>query len=823
MVGIVVVSHSDGLARGVVALAREMAPPGLLIEAAGGVEDAPQALGTDAERIRRAIETVGSEAGVLVLMDLGSALMSAEFAAELVESTRVLLSDAPLVEGAVAAAAAAGGGASLEEVAAEARGALGMKRAQLGIPTAADEAGSAPAGGTSDPDASVELAVTNEIGLHARPAARVVALVRGLDVDVRLSRGGRTVSAASLTGVVSLGARRGDTVTVTATGPDAPRAVEALVALAVANFGDPAGPADPADPAGAPAPEERGISRAHRCRLMPRNGEPEPALGPAPGETLSGIAVGDGIAVGPAHRLGRPAPFTPPPGGARVAGDPPDGDGERGALDGAIAAARAAIEADRDRVGSRASADAAGIFDAHLALLDDAALLDPAQDAIAAGTTADRAWSGAVGAVAAIYRGLEDPRLRERAVDVEDVGRRVLDALTGAPATPVSPEGIVIADELTPAEAAGLDPERVRGIATARGSATAHAAILARALGLPAAVGLGPALLAVTDGTEVLLDGGAGTLTVTPDPAAAAEARERGAALARRRADARDRALEPALTRDGTRIEVLANLGDPGEARIAVALGAEGVGLLRTEFLYLERTELPGEAEQVATLREIARALERRPLVVRTLDAGADKPLPALRTGPEANPFLGVRGVRLSLAEPELLLTQLRAVLRVAAEFPQQLRVMVPMVSVLDEVLAVRQLLERARGELGSTVELPLGIMVEVPAAALDAGALAAHVDFFSIGTNDLTQYTMAAERGNARVAGLLDGLRAPVRELVRMTVAAAGGRPVAVCGELAGDPEASAELVRAGVRELSMAPALIPEAKAALRQLELR
>jgi phosphocarrier protein FPr len=268
-------------------------------------------------------------------------------------------------------------------------------------------------------------------------------------------------------------------------------------------------------------------------------------------------------------------------------------------------------------------------------------------------------------------------------------------------------------------------------------------------------------------------------------------------------------------------VEVFANVGGPTEVRQAVVQGAEGVGLLRTEFLFLDRVTPPVEDEQVAVLREITRALDGRPLIVRTLDAGADKPLPFLRQQPEDNPFLGRRGIRLSLAEPDLLRTQLRAILRVAGEHP--VKVMFPMVATLGEVRAARAVLDRARAELGSRAELDVGVMVEVPALALEAARIAPEVDFFSIGTNDLAQYTMAAERGNAALAGLLDDSLSPVLALIASVTAAAEahGRWVGVCGELAGEPQAAVLLAGLGVRELSMAASRIPAVKAALREVD--
>jgi multiphosphoryl transfer protein len=804
VVGIVIVSHSEALAEGVVTLAREMGGEELALEAAGGMDE-PGALGTDAGRVQAAIERAMSDDGVLVLMDLGSALMSAEFAIEMLGegAGRVVMSEAPLVEGAVAAAVAARGGASLDEVAEEARGALAMKASQLGAEAASPGAAASPA---PPPDAEAALPVRNAIGLHARPAARFVEVARGFDAEVRVAKagGGEPVRATSLTNVVALGARMGDTLLVTASGPQAADVLEALRALADEGFGDGISGGPAARPPSAPVAEP-----------------PAEVTAPSPGDVLSGVPASPGISIGPVRHLR--GPVGPPP--DRPADSP---ERERERLDEAIAAAREAIAHDRATVAERAGGAEAAIFDAHAVLLDDEALLDPAHEAIADGATAERAWHDAAEQVAGRYRALDEPLLRERAADVLDVGRRVVGALmgdggvAGQGGAAGDGAGIVVASELTPADTAGLDPALVAGIATAHGAATAHAAILARALGLPAVVGLGDALTAVEEGTTLLLDGDAGTVQVDPPRDVLRDAEDRREHAKARRAAARERAHETGATRDGARIEVFANLGSAAQAAEAVALGAEGVGLLRTEFLFLDRPELPDEHEQAQTLIDIAEALDGRPLVVRTLDAGADKPLPALPMPPEANPFLGVRGIRLALQRREVLATQLRAILRAAAEHP--IKVMLPMVATLDEILATRAVLDEARAATGIDTPLELGIMVEVPAAALTAAHLAPHVDFFSIGTNDLTQYTMAAERGDERLASLLAGPQPAVLRLIRATVEAADrhGRWVGVCGELAGDPAAAVLLAGLGVTELSMAPALIPEAKAALRAVDL-
>jgi phosphoenolpyruvate-protein phosphotransferase/dihydroxyacetone kinase phosphotransfer subunit len=798
VVGLVIVSHSAELAAGVVELAREMGGGDVPIEAAGGLDDG--SVGTDAARVQAAIERAMSADGVLVLMDLGSALMSAEMATELLGGgDRVLLSEAPLVEGAVAAAAVARGGASLEEVAAEARGALAMKSSQLGAeaPAVEEAAADAPLAG-----AEARIPVVNEIGLHARPAALVVELASRFDADLRLAKPGRPgqVSARSLTGLMTLGARLGDELVASASGPQADEALAALEALAREGFGEGVAVAAPtaARPPAAPAAPEAAA---------------EP---PAPGSVLTGIAASAGLAVAPARHL------------AVAVEGPPEREAEgveaeSRRLERGRAEARTAIETDRESLVARGAEAEAAIFAAHLALLDDEALLEPAREAIQRGAPAERAWFDSAEDVASAYRALDEPLLRERATDVEDVGRRVVAAIVGdgrlaGPST----EGIVVAAELTPADTARFESSLVRGIATARGTPTAHAAILARALGIPAVVGLGAEVLAVPAETTLLLDGDKGSVHVAPAEELVRSAEERARRAAAHQAAARRRAHEPAVTRDGTRIEVVANLDEPSNAAIAVELGAEGVGLLRTEFLFLGHPTLPSEEEQAERLAEIARALGGRPLIVRTLDVGADKPLPALPMDREENPFLGLRGIRLSLARPELLAGQLRAILRVAADHP--LKVMFPMVATVAELQAALAALQDARRETGVDAPLETGIMVEVPAAALLSERLGRHVDFFSIGTNDLTQYTMAAERGNERVAALLAGPHPSVLRLVRETVegAKAHGRWVGVCGELAGDPPTAVLLAGLGATELSMAPRLVPEVKDALRSVTL-
>jgi phosphocarrier protein FPr len=574
--------------------------------------------------------------------------------------------------------------------------------------------------------------------------------------------------------------------------------------LAAANFGDDdAGEASGAGPRGETAPAATAVSRA-------AGGEADD------GSILAGIPASPGIAVGPVRHLVRAsAPV------AAATGTP---DEERARFERAVESVAAEIRATRESVAARAGEAAAEIFDAHLLVLTDEELLRPVRDAIAAGRPAADAWRSAIRATADRWRALEDPYLRSRAEDVEAVGEQVADALAGGAAVGLSGSGVLVAPDLTPAQTAALDSALVTGIATARGGPTSHVAVLARSLGLPAVVALGEPILEIAEATEVLVDGAAGTVLVEPDEGQRADAAARAAAFRDAERRARTAAAEPAMTREATRIDVMANVGRPPDASAAAEAGADGVGLLRTEFLFLDRGTMPSEDEQVAAYRAVADAVDGRPVVLRTLDVGGDKPLPYVAMPAEANPFLGVRGLRLGLERPEILRTQLRAAARVAVDRP--VRVMFPMVTTVDEVRRARGIVDDVLDELGegAPTRFEIGAMIEVPAAALEARTLARTLDFFSIGTNDLTQYTLAAERGNDGVAGLTDGLHPAVLRLIRSTVDGAKSRalPVAVCGELASDVDAVAILLGLGVRELSVAPPAVPRVKAAVREVSL-
>ncbi len=456
-------------------------------------------------------------------------------------------------------------------------------------------------------------------------------------------------------------------------------------------------------------------------------------------------------------------------------------------------------------------------------MLRDADLLREVSRLVVQGHGAAWAWRHCVGERATAQAALADATLAARSADLRDIGDRVLRHLLGrgdesAGSADWPDDAILFADDLSPSVTAQIDTSKVRGFCTARGGPTAHTAILARALGLPAVVASGPALLGVQPGVKAILDGYRGRLYVAPSETALRQAGEMMARLQARQDAERSARLEPAQTTDGHRIEIGANVNRADQALAALDAGAEGVGLMRTEFLFLERDHAPDEQEQYQVYRAMVEALAGRPLIVRTLDIGGDKQVPHLDLPVEDNPFLGVRGARLCLRRDDLLLPQLRALYRAARHGP--LKVMFPMISTVEELRELRARMEAVRVELDAPA-VPVGIMIEVPSAALIADRLAEYADFFSIGTNDLTQYTLAVDRQHPDLAGMADSLHPSVLRLIERTVAGARrhGRWVGVCGGLAGEPLGAALLAGLGVDELSMSTGDIGTVKALLRR----
>ncbi len=658
--------------------------------------------------------------------------------------------------------------------------------------------GTAAAGLVSDGEVARAVIVPLVHGVHARPAARIAETARKFVAEVALVAVNRRASAKSPVGVMSLAIRHGDTIQVVASGQDAEAAIQAVAELIGGGMGE-GGPA-PAESA-APVVIEAPVAPAE----LPRDG------------VLKGVLAAPGLAIGKAVRLAS-TDIVVREAGEGVAH-------EEAALAAALDTIRARIEANAAK-GDKARK---AILGAHLAFLDDPELSAGARRLIGEGKSAGSAWRKAVGGYVEALRGLGDRRLAERVDDLVDLERQVLRALTGEEdeGAVLPPGSILLADELLPSQLMGVDPSAVAGFATARGGPTSHVAILAAAMGIPAMVALGGALLKVKDGATLILDADSGTLRVAPDAPALEAAQTALAQRQERRAAARAAAHDPCVTRDGVRIEVFANTGSLNDALAAVANGAEGCGLLRTEFLFLDRDTPPDEDEQARQYQAIADALDGKPLIIRTLDVGGDKAAPYLPIPAEENPALGLRGVRVSLWRPHLLKTQLRAILRVRPPRGQkggQCKIMVPMIAGLDELRAVRAMLDEAKRELGVTDKVELGVMIETPAAAVTADLLAAEADFLSIGTNDLTQYVLAMDRGNPELAARIDALHPAVLRMIDQTCkgAAKHHRWVGVCGGLASDVAATPILLGLGVTELSTTASIAPEVKARVRGLSL-
>jgi phosphotransferase system enzyme I (PtsI) len=560
------------------------------------------------------------------------------------------------------------------------------------------------------------------------------------------------------------------------------------------------------------------------------------AAQPAP-LSMRGIGVSPGVAVGPAL-LYRPAAIEERS-APRGPIDPP---AERERLHAAIAAGIAELHTLAERVSREVGQAEGEIFNAQAMMLEDPTIGERAETLIAQERMdAATALGQAADEQAAALAQLPDPVWQGRAADIRDAAGAALAHLRPTSEQPTLNQRVraatepvvVVADDLAPSDTVHLSPEKVCAIALALGSATSHAAILARALRIPAVAGLGPRLLeSVHDGDPLVVDGERGTLTIHADEAffqmarAQAERYRQGLATIRvRQAALRN---QPGSTRDGHRIPLLANVGSTADARAAAEAGADGIGLLRTEFLFAQGITLLDERQQADLYTEAITALGRTrgPIVIRTLDAGSDKPLPALQaampaTAEEANPALGVRGIRLQAAVPDLLATQLRGILLAARRTQADVWVMLPMVSTVEEVRAANTVLQQSREALAEAgmAPLPLGIMVETPAAVFSLDALAQAAAFFSIGTNDLTQYVMAADRLNPQLATLDDPAQPAVLRAIAAVVRAAQGmhRHVSACGEMAGDPVLALLLVGLSVESLSMTPASIPAVKEAL------
>ncbi|QSN61532.1 phosphoenolpyruvate--protein phosphotransferase [Caballeronia sp. M1242] len=635
-------------------------------------------------------------------------------------------------------------------------------------------------------------------GLHARPAARAREAARGLDAKVEVRFEGRKAPVESVVGLLGLGAGEGATIELVGIGAQAQEAVDAV------------------------ATELLRAAQGEVEETPAREKSPAPAAAvrasaePLPPNTLAGVCAAPGIAVGKLVRWDDQEIVPPEQASGPSAA-------ESRALDKAIAQVDADLEVTVRTASQRGAVGEAGIFAVHRVLLEDPTLVDAARDLISLGKSAGFAWREAIRAQIALLNNVNDALLAERAADLRDIEKRVLRALglTNTAARALPEEAVLAAVEFTPSDLASIDRTRVTALVMSRGGATSHAAIIARQIGIPALVAIGDALHGIAEDAQVVVDASAGRLEYAPSALDVERARHERERLAGVREANRKMSQQAASTRDGRHVEIAANIATLDDAKAAVENGADAVGLLRTELLFIHRQAAPTVAEHTSSYQEIVEALAGRSAIIRTLDVGADKEVDYLTLPPEENPALGLRGIRLAQVRPDLLDDQLRGLL--AVKPAGAVRILLPMVTDAGELQRLRARIDELAREAGRTEPVEVGVMIEVPSAAMLADQLAKYADFFSIGTNDLTQYTLAMDRCQPDLAAQSDGLHPAVLRLIKTTVQGAEkhGKWVGVCGALGGDPLAVPLLVGLGVTELSVDPSAVPGIKARVRNLD--
>jgi phosphoenolpyruvate-protein phosphotransferase len=642
------------------------------------------------------------------------------------------------------------------------------------------------------------IVIPNPTGLHARPAAVLANLAKKYQSDIRVKLDDKKANARSVVGLMGLSIDNGDTIYLEASGPDAEVAIANLSDAMRSGLGE-----EGTKPLAAPA--SVALTDAAAPAPRPRSADPNVVLG---------VSASPGVAVGYLRQVKRQDIQV------EERGENPNV--ERRKLEQAIGQAKLEIESLRAKVHGQGNPQKAAIFAAHQELLEDPELEDTTTSAIDKGKSAAYAWKQTFSAQADQLSQLQNELLAQRANDLRDVGERVLRILTGVSTEAIQypANTILVAEDLTPSDMATLDRSKVVGFCTVAGGATSHVAILARSMDIPATAGTEPRVLDLPDGTPVILDGSKGKLRLNPSPDEMEQVKQRLVRIKAKRE--RDFATkdQPAITTDGQRIEVVANIANLEDAQKMIEMGGEGVGLLRSEFVFMERTSAPTEAEQTEIYSQIAETLgSDRPLIIRTLDVGGDKPLPYLPIPHEENPFLGERGIRIGFDRPEILRTQLRAILR--ASKWGNVQVMFPMIARLEEFRMAKTMLEEEREKLG-VAPIPVGIMVEIPATAAIADQFAKEADFFSVGTNDLTQYTLAMDRGHPKLAPYCDALNPAVLTLIGVAARAANqrGKWCGICGGMGSDPQAVPLLIGLGIKELSVSIPTIPSIKAQIREL---
>ncbi|ENR8356643.1 phosphoenolpyruvate--protein phosphotransferase [Escherichia coli] len=790
MVAIVIVSHSLRLAQGIEELALQMSGGDVPLAIAAGIDDPQNPIGTDAIAIMSAIESVWSPDGVLVLMDMGSALLSTEMALELLseeQRSAIYLLAAPVVEGAMSAVTSAAAGLSVTEIIAEVDLALCAKQQQLMPSSTAGEVIPAISPvNHCDEWQTFCWTIRNPHGIHARPAASILKVSAQYSANIIVIKGDKRASTRSLNELAMLGVRCGDEIIFQAEGTDASDALKAIETLAKNHFGE-----------------------AHLLASSEIPLTETPVVSAPVDGAISGLSVQNGIAIGPVKWFTCERPEIT----QRTVDSPQE----------ELSRIESAIDIVVCELADKAAGPEGDIFAAHKMMLEDPEITRQLQQRLAKGKQAEFAWLEVMQALAEQYCQAETLYLREREADIRDLTRQVLNQLCGVSEQHfiTTAPCILLANDLLPSQITSLNKAHILGICLHNGGTTSHTAILARAMGIPAIAKAAITPQNVRDNDTVILDGETGRLWLQPDEVTRLDLLQRAEAWRQQRDRQLADAMLPAVTQGGRNISVLANIGDLQDIDAALSHGAEGVGLLRTEFLFHESATLPDEEEQFRVYCSVARVFGDKPVTIRTLDIGGDKPLPSYPLPTEDNPFLGLRGIRLCLAHPQIFIPQLRALIRAGKEYPT-LQIMLPMVSTLEEVRTVKTLIHAQAKLLGLTAEnLPaLGIMIEVPAAVMIADKLASEVDFFSIGTNDLTQYIMAADRGNSTVAKLVDYCNDAVINAIAMVCQAGRNNeiPVSMCGEMAGDIQQTARLLTMGIDKLSASPSRLPALKAAIK-----
>jgi phosphoenolpyruvate-protein phosphotransferase/dihydroxyacetone kinase phosphotransfer subunit len=803
MVGLVLVSHSRSLAEAVGNLVRRAVNADLQLACSGGVGEDRAELGTDALAIQEAINTVYSEDGVLVLMDMGSAILSAETAKELLnpeQQEKVRLTSAPLVEGGIAAAVQAQLGASLDEVTNAALQSLLPKQDQVqDVPPSPPAAPPAPDLSTYE---ILDVTIQNPHGLHLRPAALLIKTLSGFPAEVLIEN--RTASrgpilARSLVDVTRLQIHEGDCVRFSISSADPKPVIDSIRSLVEGQFGESAQPVPPIEANSAPDLSQLfGVSR--------------------------------GIAIGRPLLLDTIVISMP----TYTVESAPDIAREVAKLRSAIAAAMAEFDSRIDRLKASLPRHELEIFGAQRMIFADPTILKEVQAKIQElHLNAAAAWHEILARYAADQEKADDPYLRARAADFREVERTVLVSLidekrgSALPDQPFADPTILICEELTPTLVEQFRRLSIAGVIQLGGGTTSHGAILARALGLPAIGGARKRLELLRTAQWVAISGSDGALWIDPAPDVLADLLGRQQLERSESQRALEESQKPAITKDGITVQVGGNAGSAKDISSARINGAEFIGLFRSEFLFQDFDEEPDEDQQLAVYQEALAPGDFFPVTVRLLDVGGDKPLKFLPQPKEANPFLGVRGIRLLMANPRFFRTHLRAILRLADSF--RVRLLIPMITDVSEILATKRLLTEVAGELKKANvphqwPIPTGAMIETPSAGLLIDQLLPHVDFISIGTNDLTQYVLCAERGSASLSAFSDSLHPAVLRMCEQVILAAqeSGTKASICGEIASDPEAVPILLGLGIRELSVTVAAIPATKLLIRKLAI-